>query len=512
MERARHLLRSSIVVTVFLALGKLTGLLRTRLLSASFGTGAEFDAFTAANQLPEVFVTLISGGALAAAFIPVYSSLLSGDSARRSARLANSILTLVIAVLGGLSALGILLAPWITSTLLVPDFSPEMQQLTADLMRIILLQTTLFGIGGVLSSILNAHQHFALPALAPVALDIGYIIGIIFFVPSMGVVGLAWGTVVGGLLHIAIQVPALRRFHYRYRPALDLQMAGVREVIRLMGPRIITLGSVQIADLFIIRLTSGLALGSTSGYFYAYYLMQLPETLLGTSIAIVVFPTMAEHYNSGDIEGLKRLSMTALRIIWMLTIPAAVGLVLLGREAITLFLQYGAFTAASTQLVYGTLVFFSIRVVSEASLEILARLFYAQHNTKTPMFIALGWLAISAALAYMFVGQLGIAGLALASTVAFSLQSLALFLLNRRRLGYLYERELLLTLFRALLGAAGMAVVITLIGRAIGNTLLFLFLAGAAGLGAYLLVTYAAGAREIPALVNLARSRSSSSP
>jgi putative peptidoglycan lipid II flippase len=505
MERARHLLRSSVIVTFFLALGKLTGLLRTRLLSASFGTGAEFDAFTAANQLPEVFVTLISGGALAAAFIPVYSALLTGGKASRSARLANSILTLVILVLGGLSLLGIVIAPWITSTLLVPDFTPEMQQITADLMRIILLQTTLFGISGVLSSILNAHQHVALPALAPVALDIGYIIGIIFFVPSMGIEGLAWGTVVGGLLHILIQVPALRRFKYRYRPALDLGMSGVREVIRLMGPRIVTLGSVQIADLFIIRLTSGLALGSTSGYFYAYYLMQLPETLLGTSIAIVVFPTMAELYNSGDIEGLKRLSMTALRIIWMLTIPAAVGLILLGQEAIALFLQYGAFTAASTQLVYGTLVFFSLRIVSEASLEILARLFYAQHNTKTPMFVALGWLATNTVLAYMFVDRLGIAGLALASTIAFTLQSLLLFLLNRSRLGYLYERELLATLFRALLGAAGMAVIILLIGRVVDNTLVFLFLAGAAGLGVYLLVTYAAGAREIPALVALIR-------
>lgn len=509
MVRARHLLRSSVIVTLFLAIGKLTGLLRTRLLSTAFGTGAEFDAFTAANQLPEVFVTLISGGALAAAFIPVYSSFLTGEGASRSARLANSILTLVIIVLGGLSAVGMLLAPWITSTLLVPDFSPEMQQLTAELMRVILLQTTLFGISGVLSSILNAHQHFALPALAPVALDVGYVVGILFFVPSLGIMGLAWGTVVGGLLHILIQVPALRRFHYRYRPALDLRMAGVREVIRLMGPRIVTLGSVQVADLFIIRLTSGLALGSTSGYFYAYYLMQLPETLLGTSIAIVVFPTMAELYNSGDIDGLKRLSMTALRIIWMLTIPAAVGLVLLGSEAIALFLQYGAFTAASTQLVYGTLVFFSLRVVSEASLEILARLFYAQHDTKTPMFVALGWLVISAALAYLFVGQLGIAGLALASTVAFTLQSLVLFLLNRRRLGYLHERELLLTLFRALLGAVGMAVVISVISRAISNSLIFLFTSGAAGLAAYLLVTYAAGAREIPALLNLVRSRSS---
>ena len=294
MNRARHLLKSSVIVILFFALGKLTGLLRIRLVSFTFGTSAEFDAFTAANQLPEVFFTVIAGGSLAAAFIPVYTDYLANRSARQSARLANTILTLVILILGGLSALGAIFAPWLTEVVLVPDFPPETQALTASIMRIILIQTTLFGISGVLSSILNAHQHFALPALAPVTLDVGYLIGLFLFVPRMGIVGLAWGTVLGALLHIAIQIPALRRFNYRYLPALAVKMRGVREIVRLMIPRIVTLGTIQVADLFIIRLASGLAVGSTSGYFYAYGLMQLPETLFATAIALVVFPTMAE--------------------------------------------------------------------------------------------------------------------------------------------------------------------------------------------------------------------------
>ncbi len=166
MTRARHLLKSSVIVILFFGLGKLTGLLRIRLISTTFGTGAEYDAFTAANQLPEVFFTIIAGGSLAAAFIPVYSDYLNNRSARDSARLANTILTLVIAVLGLISAVGAIFAPWLTRTILVPGFPPETQMLTADLMRVILIQTTLFGISGVISSILNTHQHFAVPALA----------------------------------------------------------------------------------------------------------------------------------------------------------------------------------------------------------------------------------------------------------------------------------------------------------------------------------------------------------
>lgn len=507
MIRARHLVRSSIAVIFLLGLGKLTGLARARLTSSAFGTGSAFDAFTAANQLPEVFVVLISGGALAAAFIPVYSEYLSSRKAKESAKLASSILTLVILVLGGISAVGILFAPWLTRHVLVPDFSPEQQQLTGELMRIILIQTTLFGISGVLSSILNSHQHFTLPALAPIALDVGYFVGLVFFVPTMGIYGLAWGTVVGGLLHILIQVPALRRYEFRYRPALAVQMTGVREIIRLMGPRIVTLGAVQVADLFIIRLTSGLPTGSTSGYFYGYYLMQLPETLIGTAIAIVVFPTMSELFNGGDITGLKRLSTLSLRVIWTLTIPAAVGLVLLGRHAVALFFESGAFDAASTQLVYTVLIFFSVRIVSEASLEILARLFYAQHNTRTPMFVSLVWLATNVLLAFTLVDSLGIGGLALASTVAFTLQSIILFILNRRRLGSLYESELLLSAGRAILGAIGMSLVILALAQTTTNSLALLLMGGASGLVTYFVIIFLAGDRELPALWKLVLGR-----
>ena len=531
MNRSRHLLQSSAIVILLFGFDKVVGLARTLLVGRAFGTGPAFDAFTAANQLPEVFVTLISGGALAAAFIPVYSARLTSNRAREAARLANSTLTLVIAILGGISALGALIAPWLTSTLLVPDFSPELQTLTSDLMRIILLQTTIFGISGVLSSILNAHQHFALPALAPIALHLGYFVGLFVFVPAMGgdIHGLAWGTVVGGLLHILIQVPALIRYRIGYRPSLGLHLSGVREIIRLMGPRIVTLGTIQVADLFIIRLTSGLPSGSTSGYFYAYYLQQLPETLFGTAIGIVVFPTLAELFNARDIERMKRFAVNALKVVWMLTIPAGAGLILLGRPAIALILERGAFDAASTALVYSVLIFFSVRVVSEATLEIVARLFYAQHNTKTPMYASLVWLAVTVSLLYLFVDDLGVGGLALASTVGFTVQSGLLFFLNRRALGSLFEGELLLSLARALGATAGMAAVIIGVRRAIedgfldsliafaleatGNRLaeadissiLFLALGGLVGVAAYLMLNYILGGRELPALVRLIR-------
>jgi putative peptidoglycan lipid II flippase len=465
------------------------------------------DAFTAANQLPEVFFTVIAGGALAAAFIPVYADYLANKSSQESLKLANTILTMVILIMGTVSALGAIFAPWLVSVVLVPDFPPATQELTATIMRVVLIGTTLFSISGVLSGILNAHQHFALPALAPVMVDLGYIFGLFFLVPQMGIVGLAWGIVIGAFLHIAIQIPALRRYSYRYSPQLAIRMPGVQEIIRLMIPRFVTLGAIQFADLFIIRLASALPVGSTSGYFYAYALMQFPETLFGTAIALVVFPTMAEQYNAGDIQGLRSTASRSLQIIWFLTFPAAAVLVLLGRPVINLLLQGGQFTAESSQIVYSVLVVFSVRVLSESTVEIAARLFYAQHNTKVPMFAYLGWLILDVTLAYLLIDDFGIIALALASTVAFTFLAAVLLIMNDRALGDLLNRELAMSALRALVATAGMSIVQIGLSRIITQPLLMLVAGGLCGAATYLLLSVLLGGDEIPRLIELVRSR-----
>ncbi len=500
MNRARHLFRSSVLVILFLGLGKLTGLIRLQLVGRAFGTSASYDAFTAANQLPEVFFVLIAGGSLAAAFIPVYSNYLTNESRQKAVQLGNATLTIVILLLGVVSAIGALIAPWLTRVVLVPDFSPELQQLTADIMRIILIQTILFGISGVLSSMLNAHQHFALPALAPLALDIGYVVGLYLFVPQLGIVGLAWGTVVGGVLHIAIQLPALIKYRIGYWPSFNWRLNGVAEIVRLMGPRIVTLGAIQFADLFIIRLTSGLPEGSTSGYFYGYALMQLPETLFGTAIALVIFPTLAELFNSGEVARMRETAVNALSIIWTLTIPSAALLVLLGEPAIAFLLEGDVFDANSTRLVYSVLLVFSVRLVTEATLEIVARLFYAQHNTRTPMFAYIGWLVVNVAIAFALVDSLGVVGLAIASTVAFTLLSAVLFLLNKLEI-----RPLLIVAGRALLGTVVLSLIILGLRQLITSPILFLLLSSIFGVTSYVALNLLLGGKEIPTLLRLLR-------
>ncbi len=510
MLRAQHLLRSSVIVIALFALGKIVGLFRARLVAQAFGTSPEFDAFTAANQLPEVFFAVIAGGSLAAAFIPVYSQYLSQESRAESARLANTVLTLVILLLGGISALGAVFAPWLAQHVLVPDFPAAQQALTAQIMRVILIQTTIFGIGGVLSSILNAHQHFILPALATLALDVGYFLGLFFLVPSQGIMGLAWGTVGGGVLFVLIQLPGLLRYEIRLRPQLDVRLRGIGELVRLMGPRIVMLGLIQVADLIVIRLASGLPVGATSGYFYAYGLMQFPQTLFGTAIALVVFPTLAELFNAHDLDGLRRAAANTLGIVWTLTIPAAAATVLLGRPIITFLFQGGAFDEEATQLVYAILLVFSIRIISESTLEIVARLFYARHNTFTPMVAYVGWFALTALLSYLLVGRYGVAGLALATTIGFTALAAVLFELNRRELNGLGGRALQTSFLRAVVATIGMSAVIWLVGRVVSGVFPFLVIGGLAGGAAYVALNWLLGGRELSQLWRVARAKAGS--
>ncbi|MCA9947168.1 MAG: oligosaccharide flippase family protein, partial [Anaerolineales bacterium] len=269
-----------------------------------------------------------------------------------------------------------------------------------------------------------------------------------------------------------------------------------------MGPRIVTLGTVQAADLFIIRLTSGLPEGSTSGYFYGYALMQLPETLFGTAIALVIFPTLAELFNAGERERMRETAVNALGIIWTLTIPAAALMVLLGEPAIAFLLEGDVFDANSTRLVYTVLLAFSVRLVTEATLEIVARLFYAQHDTVTPMAAYLGWLVVNVLLAYALVENLGVVGLALASTVAFTLLSAVLFWLNKLAFG-----PLLPVVGRALAGTAVLTLLILLLRQFITSAVLFLLIAGSVGVVSYVVLNLLLGGKEIPTLLRLVRQK-----
>ena len=259
---------------VGMALSSLTGLASTILVSNAFGTSADLDAFYAANRLTEIIFNLMAGGALASAFVPTFTEFLTLNKQNGAWRLAASVGNLVFLVLTIISLAAAIAAPWLVENILAPGFEdPAQIDLTVDLLRIMLISTILFGISGLIMGILNAHQHFALPALAPAGYRLGWILGVAFLVPRWGIIGLAWGVVIGASLHLVVQIPALIRVEPLYHRTLGFQDPAVRQVGRLMGPRLLGVAVVQINFLVNTILASGQPEGSLTALSFALQLM-----------------------------------------------------------------------------------------------------------------------------------------------------------------------------------------------------------------------------------------------
>jgi putative peptidoglycan lipid II flippase len=453
----RHLAANTLLVGALFALAAAAGIGRNIIIAHRFGIGADLDAYYAAFKLPDMLFTIVAGGALATAFIPVFAEFLAADDRQGAWRLASAVTNLVVLAVAVLAALAALTAPWLVHVVIAPGFDAAQQAETVSLMRIVLFSTLLFGVSAVQGSVLNGFKHFLLPALAPVLYPMGIAAGALWLAPRFGVRGLAMGAVIGAALHLACKVPGLIRYGFRWWPVLDLRTAPLRRVLVLMGPRILDLGVFQLTMLITTNLASRLGHGSVSALEWGWGAMQLPETVIGTAFGMVALPTLAELAAHGDIGGLRSVLGESLRTVLALTAPAACGLVLLGRPFLQVLYQRGAFDAAATDAVFVALRFYAIGLMGQACLELAARAFFAQQDTVTPLLVAAGSGAVNIILALVLMGPLGHGGLALANSLAVSAEVLVLMLILRRRWGGVEGRQTLGMLGRVLIASAAMS-------------------------------------------------------
>jgi putative peptidoglycan lipid II flippase len=447
----RHIVRNTFLVGGSFGLAALMGLVRNIMIARRFGIGADLDAYYAAFKLPDLLFTVVAGGALATAFIPVFTEVLANKGRAGAWRLASAITNLVLLIVSACAVLTALFAPGLVHALIAPGFDAAQQAETVRIMRVVLLSTLVFGISSVQSGVLHGFKHFLLPALAPVLYPLGIIAGAIWLAPSWGVRGLAVGAVVGAGLHLAVKIPGLIHYGFRWQPVLDLNSAAVRRVAVLMGPRILDLGVFHLTLLATTNLASRLSAGSVSALEWGWDAMQIPETLIGTAFGLVAFPTLADLAARKDITGLRHTLGETLRAILALTMPAACGLILLGRPILTVLYQRGAFDAAATEAVFVALRFFALGLIGHACLELAARAFFAQQDTLTPLAVASGSAVVNIGLAVLLMRPLGHGGLALANSLAVSAEVSVLLLILRRRWGGVEGRETLHTMGRILL-------------------------------------------------------------
>ena len=401
--RLSHIVRNVLVVAVSFGLAAAAGMFRNIIIASRFGIGADLDAYYAAFKLPDLLFTIVAGGALATAFIPVFADFLAEDDRRGAWRLASAITNIVFLIVAVAAALAALAAPWLVSTVIAPGFTPAEQAQTAQVMRIVLLSTMIFGISAVLGSALNGFKHFLMPALGAALYPLGIALGAILLAPKFGIAGLAMGAVIGSALHLLVKVPVLLHYGFRWSPVLDLRgphSPSVYRVFRLMGPRIIDLFVFQFSLILTTNLASRLGAGGVSALEWGWDAMQLPETIIGTAFGLVAFPTLAELAALGATDKLRSTLSETLRLVIALTVPAAFGLLLLGQPLLSFLYERGQFDAAAVHAVYNTLRFYALGLVGHSCLELAARAFFAQQDTVTPLWIAIASAALSLALGF----------------------------------------------------------------------------------------------------------------
>lgn len=444
-SHSSHIARSAALVAALFAGDKVLGLARDVVISRTFGASAQLDAYYAAFELPDGLFTILAGSAMATTLIPLLSARIRHDQHEEAWRLVSAVINLAVLITSATGVLAAVFAPHVIRAV-APGFDSEQVHLGAMLMRLVLIQTLLFTVSGILVGVLRAYQHFLLPALAPVCYTLGRILGTLYLAPRWGIFGLAWGGLGGAVVYLLILTPGLIQFHARWWPTIS--HPDLRALFSLIGPRMLGLGTTYISFVLPTFLGSRLTAGSISAYEYGWRLMQFPQTIIGTALGITVFPTLAELANTGDREGLRRTASWALRLVLALAIPAGVGLLTLGRPLTVLLLQRGAFDAATTDRVYLVLKFFSLGLVFHSALEVVSRLFYAQRDMWSPLWAALPAVAINAIAGWLLLPFLKQGSLALSNTLGVALQVALLLLISWRRLRGIEARALLVSLAR----------------------------------------------------------------
>ena len=456
----RQIARAAGLVTLAFILSNLTGLVRQILVAGAFGTSAEMEAFNAANRISETLFNLVAGGALGSAFIPTFTGLLAKEKQQQAWHLASSIANLILIVLSAAALLAAVFAPQLVRYVIAPGFAadPAKEALTISLTRLMLPSAVIFGISGLVMGVLNSRQRFFIPALTPAMYQVGMIFGVLVLAPGMGIYGLAWGVLIGSLFHLLLQLPLLIRQGGKYRVSLGLTSPEVREVARLMGPRLLGVAVVQLNFWINVRLASQQPEGSVAAIQYAFTLMLMPQAAIAQSIATAALPTFSAQVARSQLLEMKMSLAATLRGVILLSLPASLGLILLREEIITMLYQRGSFTAESTRLVAWALLWYAAGLVFHALVEILARAFYALHDTRTPVVIGSAAMSLNVAFSFLFSalferwGWLPHGGLALANTLATGLEMAGLILLMRRRLRGLQGRRLWAGMWRAAAG------------------------------------------------------------
>ena len=458
-----NLLKAVATVSSMTLLSRILGFVRDTAIARVFGAGLATDAFLVAFKIPNFLRRLFAEGAFSQAFVPImgeYKNRRGADELRDLLDYVSGMLALALFVV---TLLGVLAAPYIIY-ISAPGFvgNPDKFNLTVDLLRITFPYILFISLTGLAGGILNNFGRFAVPAFTPVLLNLSFIVFTLWLTPYFDppVKALAWAVFTGGVLQLAFQLPFLMRLRVMPRFKLNFRHEGMRRVLRQMGPALFGVSAGQISLLLNVIFASFLVTGSVSWLYYADRLMEFPAGMLGVALGTILLPSLSKHYVNHSSEQYSALLDWGLRLTFLLTVPAAVGLALLAIPLITTLFMYGAFTSVDALATRAALIAYSGGLLGLILVKVLAPAFYARQNIRTPVKVAVVTLVITQLLNLAFIGPLAHAGLALATGVGSCLNAGALYYLLRKRAIHQPAPGWGRFLFKLLLAVTLMAVVL----------------------------------------------------
>ncbi|WKZ37794.1 MAG: murein biosynthesis integral membrane protein MurJ [Anaerolineales bacterium] len=403
MNKLSRLARNSLIVAFFFFINKVLAFVETMIVSRIYRDRVHLlDTFNAANNLPDLLFALISGGALAMAFIPLLTEYLTTKDRAAAWDLFSRVANFGFVVTGIFALLVAIFAQQIVDAEIgiAPGFDADQRVLLAELMRLNLIATMIFSISGLVMASLQANQHFVMPAIAPSLYNVGHIFGALVLVPRYGIYGLVYGVIIGAALHLLVQAPMLFKFGFRWTPSLDLRHTGLIEAVKLMAPRLFTMAGIQLIFIARDNLASRLdQVGAVTSLTYGWMIMQVPETILGTAIATALLPTLSELAAKHDWKEFGATVERALRVLISLTLPIAA---VMAAGINPLVRAVFGFDEATSTLITWTTRAYLATLTGYVIHEVAVRAFYARKEPMIPLYAVLIRLAL-------FLG-IGIAG------------------------------------------------------------------------------------------------------
>lgn len=454
-SQSKSVTGAALILSAASFLSRLIGVLRDRIFADRFGAGNTLDVYYAAFRIPDLVYNLIIVGALSAGFIPVFMEVWIKDK-KKALDITNGLISILALSLIVVCTALFFLTPRLVH-LLVPGFGPGQIDQTIALTRIMLVSPIILGLSGIASGVLQSLKCFFVYSLTPIVYNLGIILGAIFLVPVLGMQGLAYGVLLGATLHLAIQIPVLIQHGFRLHPSLPFADSYVRKIGKLMIPRTLTLATGQLNFLIITIIASTLPEGSLTIFNFANNLQYFPVGIIGISFALATFPTLSQLFaEKKPTEFVQQISNTVRQIIFFI-MPLTVIFLLLRAQIVRVALGAGKFDWTATITTADTLALFSLSLFAQALIPLLTRAFYAIHNTFTPLLIAFISVLINIIGSLALKESMGVAGLALAFSVAAIFQLTVLWISLRVITQKLDESNLLHPIYKIVVASLCMA-------------------------------------------------------